>query len=607
MATRRYCLQCLTSFAEDPSRCPNLGCEALRPDDGWSPILGSGDLLDRHYVVLDTLALGGAGIAYLARDTDDRGAPRGPELAIKVLFDQRDSGAFLKRLATEAQVLQDLAHPNIVEGRGFVHRMGGSPYLVTLYERGGSLADHVGRVGRLSPKVACGVLVQILRALEVAHAAGVVHRDLKPQNVLLREPVDADQTPRVRVADFGIAKVRGIDDGTLAGAFVGTPEYAAPEQFVGATPTAATDLFASGALLVYLLTGKRAFRFSNRADVARCHQELVEQLPPRLPGGTRAQVAALQELLEAMTRRDPRERPTVAEVTDRIEAMARAGLDIQLPVETAPTPAPTPTRTAAPSAADGATFFDLDTGLEDDDDEAPPTTRHLPPAPRGQPAGSDLDDLLAPRARTEAAQPVVPKPPPPAPDATLTAPAAAPPPRKRVVVTWRPEVPRPPPAALPDDLPALLELLGTVLPRHRPAVVDALAALPPAALTAASRAHRADGPAPIGRGLALAIAATGRADLVSAARALLTSPDPTVRCCAAEAIGAVGKASVLAGLQRLLADADPLVRACAATAVVRGGIANGRPDLARSWLAPLARDPAEPVREAALAALGLLD
>jgi len=229
-----YCPRCLTTFREvDPAACPNLSCQLEAPEDGWGKVLDRGDLIDRHYVVGKVLAVGGAGLTYLAREVDSKGVPQPPELAVKVLYSARASGAYLRRLANEAQILQELAHDNIVQCHGFVHRVGHDPYLVTLFEHGGSLGQHVQRVGPLSVRAASGILRQVLLALDTAHQRGVVHRDLKPDNVLLSQQVDADVIPHVRVADFGIAKVVGglASHITQRGSFVGTPEYAAPEQF----------------------------------------------------------------------------------------------------------------------------------------------------------------------------------------------------------------------------------------------------------------------------------------------------------------------------------------------------------------------------------------
>src|SRR5687768_1171479 len=207
MASTRYCGRCLTTFEGDPAKCPNLACAAQRPTEAWGTVLGQGDLLDRRYKVERCLAVGGAGLTYLAQEVDDGGARIGPRVAIKVLFSARASGPFLRRLSTEAQILQELAHDHIVQLRGFVHRAGHAPYLVTRFEEGGSLASHVDRVGPLSPRVAAGVIRQVLLALDVAHQRGVVHRDLKPDNVLLAAAVPPDVVPHVRVADFGIAKI----------------------------------------------------------------------------------------------------------------------------------------------------------------------------------------------------------------------------------------------------------------------------------------------------------------------------------------------------------------------------------------------------------------
>jgi serine/threonine protein kinase len=234
MSISRYCARCMSTFDGDPATCPNLGCGNRRPESGWGGLLGRGDLLDRRYRVEHPLAVGGAGITYLAREVDDSGKAQGPLVAVKVLYQARASGPFLRRLSTEAQILQELAHPNIVELRGFVHRAGHEPYLVTRFEEGGNLSQHVDRHGPLPARVAAGVLRQVLLALDTAHQRGVVHRDLKPDNVLLRTHTIRSALPEVRVADFGIAKVVGGNlhsNVTRAGAFVGTPEYAAPEQF----------------------------------------------------------------------------------------------------------------------------------------------------------------------------------------------------------------------------------------------------------------------------------------------------------------------------------------------------------------------------------------
>jgi serine/threonine protein kinase len=629
MATRRYCAQCLTTFPDDPPACPNLGCGAGRPASGWSPILGAGDLIDRHYKVDRPLAVGGAGITYLAREIDGHNLPTGPALAVKVLFEQRDSGPFLRRLNTEAQILQDLAHPNIVECRAFVHRMGHAPYLVTRFEAGGNLADHVKRVGPLPPAVATGILRQILLALDVAHARGVVHRDLKPHNVLLAEATPARLVPHVRVADFGIAKVGAGGEGmTITGGFVGTPEYAAPEQFAGVPATAATDIFAAGGLLIFLLTGQTPFLYSQRHDIARTYSELLAQLPPKAPPvGAPSERQLVQRVLQMTMRKEPQDRAPIrdllVQIADLAEAPAPLGSGWQpeadqsapelaavagtfmlgevdppgftplpdMPPATAqPTPIAAPLRNVLPPKKPSTPL-------------PPPLPPTLDPArrtPEPQRATRNdqpsLDDLLSPRSRS-----VLPAPEPIRTVETLPAGRRPPPPPPPT--TWQPDVPRPVPADLPEDTNGLLTLLGDAAVIDRHILVDRLSRAPD--LVAIGRMHRPGSPSS-SRGLAIAIAALGKAELAPVAARLLADANPSVRACAAEAVAAVGKAPALPPLQRLLSDPEPLVRVLAAAAVAKGCKANGRADLARRWLEPLVRDPEADVRAAARQALGTL-
>jgi serine/threonine protein kinase len=284
----RYCSRCLTTFPVDADACPNLTCRAARPATGWGEMLEPGEMIDRTYRVHRMLAIGGAGITYLAGELGPDGQSEvGPRVAVKVLFQQRDSGSYLQRLFNEAQILRGLAHEHIVECRGFSERTGQQPYLVTRFEEGGSLLDHVRRVGTLPIPVAAAVARQICWALEVAHRKGVIHRDLKPENVLLTRPVAQGEVPQVRVADFGIAKVFGGmgDRLTRVGAFVGTPQYAAPEQFDGLAPEPATDIYALGAVFYFCVAGRPVADHMGELDPESQKEHLLRHLPPRIPAG----------------------------------------------------------------------------------------------------------------------------------------------------------------------------------------------------------------------------------------------------------------------------------------------------------------------------------
>ena len=323
---KHYCSRCLTTFAEDLDQCPNLACRRKRPSRGWGVIFADGDVFDRTYRIHRMLAVGGAGVTYLGRELDGSDEQVGPRIAIKVLLAARDQGPYVRRLATEAQIIQELDHPNIVQYLGFVHRSGHSPYLLTRFEAGGSLLDHMRRVGTLTVKQAALVGRQICWALEKAHERDIVHRDLKPENVLLTRVVEPDEDPVVRVADFGIAKVQGSlgTNLTRVGAFVGTPHYAAPEQFVGGAVTEAADVYAVGALLYFTMTAKHVVRFADRIDPEDGFQLLCDNLPPRLerPMEHPDAIRRMQKVLAAAMEVDPLSRCSVVELDEMLQSVA---------------------------------------------------------------------------------------------------------------------------------------------------------------------------------------------------------------------------------------------------------------------------------------------
>ena len=434
----RYCGRCLTTFQADPEVCPNLPCRCNRPTDGWGVIFEAGEIIDRHYRVRRRLATGGAGVTYLAVEVEPETDEESCDLAVKVLWATRDHGSYLRRLSQEAQILQELDHPNIVEYRGFVHRTGHAPYLVTRFEQGGSLYDHVRRRKRLSLRETASIGRQVLEALGRAHQAGVIHRDLKPENVLLQAIPDPGENPQVLVADFGIAKVQGLfSDGlTRVGAFVGTPQYAAPEQFDGLQPSPATDVFATGAMLYFCLQGQPMLPLANRLPAEDARELLIRKLPPKLvlPDEKPEQVKTFEQVLEACMAPEAGERITVREMHGMLEAIEHGSFMLR------------PTRTAVPERArtsDTNIFLFSQDGLDDDGQEAPtdqgpplpppdapppppPRDEAPPPPPQDGPAfGTDAPTVDQPLATKRDAAPT---------PAQATAPAADP----------RPPAPAPP-------------------------------------------------------------------------------------------------------------------------------------------------------------------
>ncbi|HJQ75407.1 MAG TPA: serine/threonine-protein kinase, partial [Gaiellaceae bacterium] len=217
------------------------------------------------------LGHGGMATVYLGRDTElDR------PVAVKVLDAAGDDG-LRKRFVREARLAARLSHPNVVS----VYDAGeddGRPYLVMEHVEGETLADLLARRGRLPPEEVRALAVQGARGLAHAHAAGLVHRDIKPQNLLLRE----DGT--LKIADFGIARAAEGTALTQAGTVLGTAAYLAPEQGLGEQATAASDVYSFGAVLYELLTGRPPLEIHSLEDLAKGGPIApVRELAPEVP------------------------------------------------------------------------------------------------------------------------------------------------------------------------------------------------------------------------------------------------------------------------------------------------------------------------------------
>jgi len=204
------------------------------------------------YAIEGELARGGVGVVYRARDPG-----LGRDVAVKLLHAGRGAAPNLRRrFQREAEALARLSHPHVVA----VHAAGeaaGCPYLVMDLVPGASLQDRLDREGPLPVREAVGLAAKIARALEAVHAAGLLHRDVKPANVLLRA---GDRAPLL--TDFGLAKDLDSSQTRLSktGRFLGTPGFWPPEQARGRLSETgpAADVYALGATLYALLTGARA-------------------------------------------------------------------------------------------------------------------------------------------------------------------------------------------------------------------------------------------------------------------------------------------------------------------------------------------------------------
>lgn len=228
--------------------------------------LSAGGVVADTYRVTRLLGRGGMGAVWAAEHL----RLPGRQVAVKVLLSSSvASGEAFARFRREAEIASRLGHPHIVQVLDFHTLPSGEPYIILELLDGETLAQRLLR-GRLEVDETLAIARQVGSALQAAHRAGVVHRDLKPDNVFLCTPQDESPGPNVKVLDFGISKIRGSQTvATQDAVLMGTPQYMAPEQALGRNTSidARTDVFALGAIAYEMLGGAPAFGGSSLAEV----------------------------------------------------------------------------------------------------------------------------------------------------------------------------------------------------------------------------------------------------------------------------------------------------------------------------------------------------
>jgi eukaryotic-like serine/threonine-protein kinase len=276
-----------------------------------------GTVLSGRYRLEAKLGSGGMSTVYLARDqTLDR------SVAVKVMHREMSEQADqLERFRQEARAVAKLSHPNVVSVID-AGEDGGHPYIVFEYVEGETLKQRIARDGALDPQEAIAYAIEIARGLSVAHARNLVHRDIKPQNVLI------DAEGRAKLTDFGISRQLEQDGMTATGRVLGTTDYVAPEQAMGRKVDQRSDVYSLGVVLYEMLVGQVPFQAESQVGVAMKH--VNEELPDvqrRRPEVS----AAVALVVERATAKDPAQRyQHVGEMIDdlstalEVEA-ARAG------------------------------------------------------------------------------------------------------------------------------------------------------------------------------------------------------------------------------------------------------------------------------------------
>ena len=241
--------------------------------------LTTGSIFAGRFQVIEELGHGGMGRVYKVHDTKV-----GEKIALKLIRPEAGlDKTTIERFSTELRLARKIRHKNICQMFDLGEDQG-TRYITMEYVHGEDLKQLVRKVGRLSPGQAVGIAKQVCEGLEEAHKLGVVHRDLKPQNIMI------DEDGNARIMDFGIARSLSGKGITGAGVMIGTPEYMSPEQVEGKEVDARSDIYSLGIILYEMVTGRVPFEgdtpftigVKQKSEIPRPPKELNDKIPDDL-------------------------------------------------------------------------------------------------------------------------------------------------------------------------------------------------------------------------------------------------------------------------------------------------------------------------------------
>lgn len=270
------------------------------------------------YRIIRLLGEGGMGLVYEGVRDDIGG-----RAAIKILRAEFARNADVAgRFLNEARAVNIVQHPGVVRIFDFGKLPTGEPYLTMEFLDGGTLRDRLTREGRLNEHETMRLARQVASAVAAAHAKQIIHRDLKPENVMIVQDADMPEGERVKVLDFGIAKVDSTARGraeTVAHTMLGTPLYMSPEQCRGLkTINDRTDVYALGIMMFEMLSGQPPFVSDAPGDIVGMH---MFKPPPSLRAAVPDLDPQLQRIIDSMISKEPELRPSMTAVAEQLKAL----------------------------------------------------------------------------------------------------------------------------------------------------------------------------------------------------------------------------------------------------------------------------------------------
>lgn len=320
----RACPKCGTEYPDEVTFCSKDGTQLSDLDKVTRSLARDEGTVMGSYRLVKLLAEGGMGRVYLAEHTR-----LGRKVALKLLRSEYSSNApAIKRFFREARTVNDINHENIIEITDFFEKEGGDNFYIMELLKGKSLTDVLKEQGALPVPRTIDIALQVCRALTAVHAAGVIHRDLKPDNIFLSER--GSQKDFVKLLDFGVAKLLDVQDGmpvhqTGMGAILGTPQYMSPEQ-AGAKPVdRRTDIYSLGVILYEMVTGRVPLNAETYGEMVIKHLTVTPPSPTDLRDLPQGIPGELEDLIMQCLEKNPNKRPQdMVEIVRRLELIGRA-------------------------------------------------------------------------------------------------------------------------------------------------------------------------------------------------------------------------------------------------------------------------------------------